>query len=57
MQVNKVENVWKRRFSGTKREENGVNTANRYSTETAWNGAVFRSGVIRYVIWNDGLRL
>jgi hypothetical protein len=35
---------------------NDVNTVNRYSTETARNGAVFRSGVIRYVIWNDGLR-
>jgi hypothetical protein len=57
MQVNKVVNVWKRRFSDSKRQKYGVNTAHRYLTETAWNGAVFRSGVIRYVIWNDGLRL
>jgi hypothetical protein len=45
MQVNKVVNGWKRRFSGSKRQKYGVNTAHRYLTETAWNGAVFRSGV------------
>jgi hypothetical protein len=54
--VHVVVNVQKRCISGSKRQENDVNTANRYSTETARHGAVFRSGAIRYVIWNDGLR-